>query len=253
MSTIKEKFYFSFDGQESRQFNILAVDLGSSLYEEIFNPSRTINQTQTASGRIIFHNVQEELRSFDLNLAFETGFDDGLLSDINKWLFTDYYKPLYFEGMEDRVMFAMISGDSNLIHNGMNEGYFTVTVQTNSPYLYSQLKTQNKTITTSDTISVVNNGQLDAYPELSIKKVGDGDLTIGVGGRNVKITNLKNGEELYIDVLREIIETSIIGQYRYNNIVSGELEDLYLSVGDNTYTVTGSAEVSYRFRERYRI
>lgn len=253
MSTIKEKMYFNFNGRNSSDFGILAVDLGSSLYEEVFAPSRTINQTQTASGRNIFHNIQEDLRTYDLNLAFETGFDEALIDDIVRWLFLDYYKPLYFEGLQDRVMFAIIAGDSSLVHNGMNEGYFTVTIQTNSPYLFSQVKTQSKTITTTGTIPIVNRGHLDVYPELSIKKVGDGDLTIKIDGRSVKITNLKNNENIYIDTLREIIQTDLTATYRYGNIVSGELEDLFVGMGNKEYVVTGSSVIAYRFREKYRV
>lgn len=252
MSTIKEQFYFNFDGKESRQFNILAVDIGSNLYEEMLAPTRTVNQTQTSKGRIIFHSVQEEIRTFDLNLAFEEGFDEELIDDIARWLFVDYYRPLYFEGQEDRVMFAMIVGDSSIIHNGLQQGYFTITIQTNSPYLFSRLKTNTKTITNTGTIPISNNGHLDVHPELSIKKVGDGDLTIGIDGRNVKIINLKNGENIYIDTLREIIETDIVATYRYNNIVSGELEDLFVGYGNKEYKITGSCIFDYRFRERYR-
>lgn len=254
MATIKEKFYFNFDGENSEDFNIIAVDFGSGLYEEMFAPSRTINETETSKrNRTIFHDVKEERRTFDLNLAFENGFSGESIDDLVRWLFKDYYRPLYFEGQQDRVMFAMISGDSTIAHNGLEQGYFTVTVQTNSPYRFSRERTGTQPITGSGTMTLQNNGHLEVHPEFSIKKNGDGDLVIGVDGRNVQIVNLTNGEELYIDTLREIIKTDVIGEYRYENIRAGELEDLALGVGEKEYTITGSCEISYRYREAYRV
>ena len=257
MATIKEEFYFNFDGVNSKDFNLLAVDLGSGLYEEILAPSRTINQTETNNKRRrtrnIFHNIQEGTRSFELNLAFEEGYTEESLDEIVRWLFKDYYKPLYFENKENRVMFAMISGDSTIVHNGLNQGYFTVTVETNSPYLFSQLKTGGRTITNTGVLTLENDGHLPVFPEFSIKKNGNGDLRFDTQDGNVLIVNLTNGEELYIDTMRGIIETDVLGEYRYDNIRAGELEDLFLGVGNKEYAITGSCRIDYRYREAYRV
>ena len=171
------------------------------------------------------------------------------INDVINWLFKDYYKPLYFEGQEDRVVFAMISGESNIIHNGMNQGYFTVTVQTNSPYRFSRLRTGSNS---GNSMTLVNRGHETVYPEFSIKKVGSGDLRMQVDGRSVLITNLNDGEELYIDTLRDKIITDIVGEYRYDNVTLGELSDLFLDVGNKVYTITGGANVTYRYREAYK-
>lgn len=231
----------------------MAVDLGNGLYEEIFVPSREINQTETSKGNFtIFHNVVEKPRSFELNLAFENGFDNALVDRIVNWLFTDYYKEMYFENKENKRMFAIMSGDSSLVHNGLEQGYFTVNVQTNSPYLYSPVKSGSKIITTSDTIAVSNNGHLNAYPVIKFKKDSGGDLEIEIDGRTVKIIHLMHGETVTIDTLRERVETDAIGDFLYDNITTGEIEDLFLKRGDSIYTVTGKGTFSYEFRERYR-
>lgn len=253
MATFKEEIYFSYDGVSSRDFGLIAVDLGSGLFEEDLGPSRSIVKTETAKGnKTIFHGIKEESRNLSLTLAFEEGFDDALIDDIVRWLFKGYYKPLIFEKNPNRIMFAMLEGSSQIIHNGIEQGYFTINLDTNSPYIFSEEKTNTKTITTSGVLAVTNQGHLDAYPELSIKKVGAGDLTIGIDGRNVKITNLDNNEDIYIDTEREIIETSKLGAYRYDSIVAGELEDLHVGYGVKEYVITGSCQISYRFREMYR-
>lgn len=250
MATIKDELYLNYDGVNSKDFGLIAVDFGSGLYEETLVANRTINETKPDKrNQSIFHSITEENRVFDLNLAFEESFDENKINDIINWLFKDYYKPLYFEGQEDRIVFAMISGESNIVHNGLNQGYFTVTVQTNSPYRFSRMR-----IGTSDSnsMNLVNNGHKVVYPEFSIKKNGDGDLRIEVDGRSVLITNLSDGEELYIDTLRDKIVTDIVGEYRYDNVKLGEISDLFLDVGDKVYTIDGDADITYRYREAYK-
>ena len=250
MPTIKDELYLNFDGVNSRDFGLIAVELGTGLYEETLVANRTINETKPNERlQSIFHGITEENRAFELNLAFEDSFNEDKINDVINWLFQDYYKPLYFEGQEDRIVFAIISGETNIIHNGLEQGYFTVTVQTNSPYRFSRMRTGNRV---GDTMTLVNNGHETVYPEFSIKKIGKGDLRIEVDGRNVLIINLTDGEELYIDTLKDKIVTDIRGEYRYDNVTIGELSDLYLEVGEKEYTITGGADITYRYREAYK-
>lgn len=251
MPTIKDKLYFNYNGVSSKDFGLKAVDLSSGLYEETFVASRNIEETKP-SGRAtsIFHGITEEDRSFELILAFDNGFTEDKLESIMNWIFTDYYKPLYFDNNSDRVVFAMMTGDSNIVHNGMQEGYFTVNVKTNSPYIYSNLKSESFNQTAP--LKITNNGHEDTYPYFKIEKIGDGDLKINVGGYNVLIANLKNGENIEIDTLREIIKTDLVGQYRYDNVRVGELGDLMLKKGEQTYSVEGDANISLEYREVYK-
>lgn len=251
MPTIKDKLYFNYNGVSSKEFGLKAVDLSSGLYEETFVASRTIEETKP-SGRAtsIFHGITEEDRSFDLVLAFDNGFTESKLESIMDWIFTDYYKPLYFDDNSDRIVFAMITGDSNIVHNGMQEGYFTVSVKTNSPYIYSNKI--NKTFSQTSPIKIINGGHEDTYPVFEINKIGDGDLKISVRDYNILITNLKDGERIKIDTLREIIETDLQGQYRYDNVKIGELGDLMLKKGEQTYSVEGGANITLEYREVYK-
>src|SRR5699024_12763765 len=118
-----------------------------------------------------FHNITEDNRTFPLNLAFEDSFDEEKINDVINWLFKEYYRPLYFEGQEARVVFAMISGESNIIHNGMNQGYFTVTVQTNSPYRFSGSRTGSNS---GNSMNLVHSAHKTLNAESSIIEVGGG-------------------------------------------------------------------------------
>lgn len=242
--------YFNYDGIDSRHFGIAAVDIGGGMYDEMFMPSRTVEETITEK-RVtpIFHGVKLEKRSFDLNLAFENGFNDDLIDGVIEWLFKDEYKPLYFDGNPNKIMFSMISGKSSLIHNGLEEGYLTVSVETNSPYKYSREKTES--FSSKSPIFINNGGHKDVFPKYTIRKIGSGDLKIKLNDNNVLITNLEGGEVLNIDSMRGIIETSIPGIYRYNNIKAGELEHLYLAKGVSKIEIDGESEIDMSYREIY--
>lgn len=250
MVAIKDKLRFSYNGKSSEDFGLVAISLDSGMYEEVFVPSISVNETRPVDRDVpILHGVTREKRSFPLILAFEKDFNSDLLGGIIEWLFQDSYKPLYFEGGTDRIMFSMITGESSLTHNGLNQGYFTVNVETNSAYRYS--RKIKRVIGTEKTFRINNRGHKEVYPKYHIEKIGAGDLKIGVNGKNVLITNLEDKEIIKIDSLREIIETDIPGVYRYNNIKAGELEDLYLDKGLTEIKITGEANITTEHREIY--
>ena len=90
MATIKDELYLNYDGVNSKDFGLIAVELGSGLYEETLVTNRTINETKPAKRQqSIFHNITEENRTFPLNLAFEDSFDEDKINDVINWLFKD--------------------------------------------------------------------------------------------------------------------------------------------------------------------
>lgn len=251
MVTIKDKLFFNYDGVSSEDFGLTVVNMESGMYEEVLTTDRTIEETKP-SGRdtSIFHKISKKNRSFSLSLAFDKGFNEERLLMITDWLVSDYYKPLYFESIRNRVVFAMVTGEIKIVHNGFNEGYLLVDMKTNSPYVYS-----NEIIGYGEGGSIMmmsNMGHKKTYPSFKIEKIGDGDLKIRVDDYNILISNLVNGEILKIDSLREIIETDLVGKYRYNNITIGELSDLALERGSHEYEIIGGAKIEYRYREIFK-
>lgn len=49
----------------------------------------------------------------------------------------DYYKPFYTVDNPNRIFYCMLEGDSKLVHNGLKQGYITLTMRCDSPYSYT--------------------------------------------------------------------------------------------------------------------
>lgn len=255
MPTIKEKLYFNYNGRSSREFGLIHINTGSGMFEETLIPRRNIRETKIrGNDKPIYYEVEHDPIEFSMEIAFEGEFTDELIEEVIDWLFTDYYCELYFEGKENRVFICMPVDDTNLIHNGLQQGYVTLTMRCNSPYIYSPIiLTPLETVTTSKTITITNNGFKDIYPEISIKKIGDGNIEIKNITDNNKtflIQNLVNGEDIYLNCEQEIIETDAIGVYHYSDIV-GDFPKL-IKRTTNTIQITGDCQIQFRFREKYR-
>ena len=254
MPTFKEKLYFNFNGVDSRKFNLVHIDTGGSMFEESLVASRDINESKVAgSDYPSFNRLDLSPRSFDLNLAFEGQFTDKQVDEIVRWLFVDYYKPLYFIGNEGKLMYCIPIGDPKLIHNGLREGYIQLTMRCNSPFIYSPIMLSEEYDLTNMDKSVIltNKGHKIIYPEISIQKIGDGDITITSRtdrGRTLEIRELDDKEKIYINSEKEIIETDIIGVYRYNNVF-GEFPRLLY--GENRLEITGRCKIQFRYQEIY--
>lgn len=256
MPTIKDKLFFNLGGIWSEDFNVMNVVLDSSLYDDLFVAPRAINET-SGKGRSkpLFNRIDEEPISFDMTLAFTKSFTDHDLDALIRWLFVDYYRPLYFEGNENRVYMAMFIGEPRISHNGLNEGYISVDVRCDSADIYSQVTlTPTYTVTSAQkTIEIESDGHFDIYPEISIIKKGNGHVTIESlddDGDIFEIRDLTNEEDIYINCEKEIIETDIIGMYRYDKIL-GEFPRI-IQGQMNRFRITGTCEIQFRYKEKYR-
>jgi phage-related protein len=145
-------------------------------------------------------------------------------------------------------------GDPMIVHNGLNEGYFTIRMRCDSPNVYSPyLTTDLEIVTTSSTVTINNDGHDEGDLEISIKKDGVGQITIEClddGGSIFDILNLTNLEDVYINCNREIIETDLIGESRYDDVV-GDFPRLIMGV--NRFKITGSCQIQFRYKNKYRI
>lgn len=255
MSTIKDKIYFTYNGISSRTFGLMHIETGNGMYEEQFVAERSIVETSTRNGKPLFNRLEESPLSFTMNLAFEKRFNEYQIDDIVDWLFQDYYKPLYFEGKEEKIYYCMPEGSSTIVHNGLMEGYITLTMRCNSSKIYSDervtdLITYNGA--TAQSLIVTNVGHYESPLKISIDKVGDGNVSISNNGKTLLITGLKNGESIFIDSGKEIIETDLINTYRYDNIV-GDFDYMKLKKGENNITISGGAcTVQFKYTHMYK-
>lgn len=254
MPTIKDKIRFNYDGVWSDTLGLMHVVLDSSLFEEPFGASREIIETEVRGrNKPLLHDVVESPLQFDMTIAFKNDFDDSTIDYIIRWLFGKVYKPLYFEGAEDKVFMCMPVDSPTIFHTGTKKGFFTITMRCDSSNLYSQtITTPLETVTGTKTITINNDGHYDIYPEISILKNGAGHITIenlSDGGSIFEIRDLTNQEDIYIDCEKEIIETDIVGVYRYENIIGEFTRLLY---GENKLKITGDCTIQFRYKNKYK-
>lgn len=133
-----ESKYFIFNDIHSKDFGVSIVSLDQGLLQDPFLPTRIINERKV-SGRDkpYFQGVKNQSLSFNLIIYIKDYKDTSKLRRIARWLHQDYYKPLIFESNPNRIFYAMIEGESNLFHNGMDEGVITLNVRCDSPYSYT--------------------------------------------------------------------------------------------------------------------
>lgn len=253
MPTIKEKLYFNFNGKNSKEFNLIHINTSSGMFEDLLVASRSFNEIKPKGSEITYvNNIENTPLEFELNLAFTTDFSDSDIDNIIRWLYVDYFKPLYFEGAENRIFYCMPSGDSKLTHNGLKQGYFTLTMRCNSAFVYSSIiKSPQYDLSDGsvETIRIFNDGHLDVYPEISILKIGDGNITITNNDNIFEINNLTNMEDIYINCWKEVIITDAIGVSHFDDII-GDFPSL--KCGVNIFEVTGTCKIQFKYQFKYR-
>ncbi|MEM5009230.1 distal tail protein Dit [Niallia taxi] len=251
---IRESLYFEFAGERSTKFNILNVSISSGLYTETFMSNRTINEITIRGREKPYHtDVTKSPLSFQLSFYFEEKWDDDLIDEVSKWLDVDYYQPLSFSENLDKVYYCMPVESTELIHNGLKEGYITLTMRCDSPYAYGRqsIEPWYECKESPITFEVMNLGHQTIYPFIEIRKTENGNIEISNLSRanNVmKINSLLKDEKLKINGENQIIETSLPNAARYNNF-----NDFYLPLytGINRIQVTGACKIKLKFRYKF--
>lgn len=253
---IKESLYFNYAGVDSDQFGITNVNVSTGLFEEIFMPNRSINEYKIRGrDKPYFQEINREANSLSLTFYPEGQLTEERLSEIARWLDVDFYEPLVFSAMPDRVFYATCVDASNLRHNGV-EGYITLTMRLDAPNSYSR-----DIVTTwydlsekeNEVIEIPNYGDKPIVPEIFIEKIGDGDIIIenlSEKSPPFYINGLKDKEEIYVDGESRIIKTNIPNTYRYSN--SNKKYPIF-SYGLNRFKVTGKCKIKFQYRYKFII
>lgn len=250
---IKSSICFSYDGKYSKDYGIYNININTDFYTEPYLPKRSIKEVTTRwNSKPYFQNIALEPLSFQLTFGFLDTWDDSKIREVARWLSPDYYKPLFFEEDIDRIFYCMPIDDINIIHNGLKQGYITLTFRCDSPYsytrqyitpLYDYSDNPNGSI-----LSISNNGDTLLYPEIWISKVGNGDVSIinqTNGNMEFKFTDLFDNEMVYVDNENQYIESSISDTLRYDNFNNNYLELVY---GINNLFVVGNCKLQFRYR-----
>ena len=240
---------FSYDGKKSVDYGIINVNYSTGLYEETFLPERNIIETKVRENKKpYFQGLEYSPLTLKLKFAFTDTWNDNKIREIARWLGNqEYYKPLYFDNDINRIFYCIYVGEPKIIHNGLKQGYLEIEMRCDSPYSYSSFYT-SELYTSPAQIKITNGGDTSIYPEISITKIGAGDLSIvnqTNGNQEFKFTSLVDAESLYVDCENEYIETDLSGTYRYDNFNNNYLE---LVTGENTLNITGDCSIQFRYR-----
>jgi predicted phage tail component-like protein len=252
---VMESISFCYDGKYSVNFGIYNVSLNNNMHEEQFFASRSIvEQKIRGNSKPYFQGVEYEPLTLSLSFAFEDTWNDALIRDVARWLRQDYYKPLWFAEDPGRIFYCMCVDDSQLVHNGLKQGYITLKLRCDSPYTYSPVLTKGwlnfSTIIGPHAFEFVNDGDVDLKPELWIKKIETGPLTIlnkTNGNETFNFSTLLDNETIYVDNETEYIETDLANTYRY-----GQFNNKYLKLvrGKNVLEITGRCNLNFRYQYR---
>ncbi|TPF17923.1 distal tail protein Dit [Priestia megaterium] len=245
-----ESVDITFDGIHSSQLDLTQVYVDSGLFEEKFVAPRAINEvTIRGNDTPYYQGVSLSPLEFTVKLYFEEGFTSETIRNVARWLIKNDYKPLTFDSNPERVFYAMFIGDSNLIHNGCEQGYIVLNVRCNSPYSYSKLKDSDDFhINGEQMIEIMNDGDLPINPIMDIYKIGRGSLRIDNFSRRdepFEFDILEDEETLEVDNEEAIITTSISNTDRYDNFNENFLT---LERGVNRLLIKGSCIIRFRYQ-----
>lgn len=137
--------HFIYNGFHTRDFNVSNVQVDSGLAKETFLPDRTptIEKTRFSEKSYLLGYTEEPLK-FKVRLLFdEHRFTLENIMSLRRMIDTSGFKEFRFDNEEESalniVVYAMITGASDLTHNVINDGYLDLEFQTNSPRRYSEL------------------------------------------------------------------------------------------------------------------
>jgi phage-related protein len=230
------------------------VKLDSGLFEFPLFASKQVNQ-ESIRGRdkAYFFGVQREPLSFKLSFAFNNGYTDATLRQVAAWLDQDTHKEFYFDDTPNRIINCISQGDSQLITNGLLQGYLELEFIADSSYYYSALASGNIISPGfwGSTVTFTNNGDVDLYPEMWITTGASGGISItNITDNNLNFAfdNLANNETIYCDCENQYIESDISMIYRYDQFNDNWLK---LKPGVNSLLITGDFALQFRYKFKY--
>jgi phage-related protein len=194
-----EGIHFSYDGVYSVDMGLLNCKINGGMFEETFLPTRKIIETKVSGRDKPYHqSVELEPLSFDLTFAFEYNYDERRIRDVAKWLLQSYYKPFYTVDNPNRIFYCMIEGDSKLVHNGLKQGYVTITMRCDSPYSFTanSLKENMKFDSTKLTKTASENTFSYGMGTMDNIEIVDGKMTVKKSGTTWRSLSGKKWSDL---------------------------------------------------------
>lgn len=250
-----ESNHFTFNGVSSKDMGVSIGNPNGGLYKESFLPTRKLNE-QNISGNPIpfFQSVDEETTSFPLTIVLEDWGKRNNARAIARWLYTDYYQPLTFDSNPDLIFYAMFTNKSELNHNGIQQGYVTLNVQSKSPYMYSTIHEVEYDVSGLRDIELYNNGDLPLFITAEVENKVNGDVSIKNKDTNeeFKLTGMFANELVYLDFRYEYAISSL--EERLNRYLGDKNNDGWFSIKEESIaklTLTGNFKIKIRYQYAY--
>jgi predicted phage tail component-like protein len=260
--TVKSSLYFTYGSgsneRKSYDMGISNVSVKSGMYEEEFMSEIDIYETKVRVREApYFNRIDRKPKSLNLTFAFNKSFDDQKLNDVARWLSPAFYEPMIFSDNPTKIYYCIPIQGSELIHNGLNQGYINLTFRCDSPYAYSlpiKSPIYDLSINPADgTLITLENGGYETIPvKIVFQKVGSGNISfrnISSGySKEIALTGLVNGEEIIIDSENEEINSSVTSRYDNHN---DEFLELYR--GNNQIAVKGNMKIYFVYQFKYLV
>lgn len=245
--------YFSYDGITSESMGIYSVKLDGGIHEQPFLGGKDV-ASELIMGNDIPYRYGE--RTSPLTFRFALSPLGGLWTEdkrreVAAWLDNGRYAEFYSTDNIDKRYFLKLTGSSGLHTNGLKQGYITVEFENISCYAYSaeyELIWTASELAENPAPSFANLGNVDLYPQLWIKKLGDGSFAIRNltnGGTLFRFNHLMDDEIVHVLNDSRHISSSLSELYRYDDFNGNYLR---LLPGRNTLQIEGDAELKFRYR-----
>jgi len=254
---IKESLDFSYNSQLANTFGITNCHVDSGLYEdELIGEQKILKTTIKNRTKPYFQGIERSPKTLKITAAFLEAWDDDKMDDVINWLFdVDYYVPLIFDELPNRIFYVLPVGSVSLFHNGLKQGYFNLELECNDHYSYSPVYSVEYDLTTNPTtttIEINNLGHTYCYPNIIVEKSGTGVFQINNlsdANAEFKFDSITDGRTVTIYNEEEIIVSSQAGEYLDDDFNDGFLR---LLRGVNELEITGTGVVTFQYQFKYR-
>lgn len=255
---MKESTRFVFNGISSEDMGVKLISLDGLMRESFLPTNKIVENYINGNDKPYFDRIEKEPIEFDLTLYIEDWKSRDNIRQIARWLDVDYYKPLKFESDFHKTYQAITIGESTLNHNGLKEGYLTITMRTDSPFAYSDLKSYNLK---SNPI-IFNHGDMDIKPSFIINNGLTGTNSFEVKNLTTnqvfKLNNIHPQESVMINFEKEDVISSFedVGVYRYKDFIGDDMTlklDSLSHLGNEflVESINDDFEIGIDFIEKY--
>lgn len=253
---MREARSFTFNNVSSEDMGVTIASVETGLFEEPLVSDREIVETEIPGrDKPYLQRVDKMPLSFSLTIFLEEWRTRDNLRAVARWLFQPYYLPLVFDSNRSRIYYAILEGESNLMHNGARDGYVTLNVRCDSPFVYSPIQRHRTEVNGESEFTLYNSGDIPIRPKMWINNKSDGDLVIENTSTNqtVSIENLQADEEVFIDFENQEIVSSLeyLHVYHYDNHNGEWLELMDDNSGRNDLIIHGDCDIDIEYEMKY--